>query len=171
MSAGLARNPDGSETTWQRQSRSAPTDIPVGIRSMCCSDAYGWGSSSLGLAFPRLTPWKGMAVATTFTLLPAPLTQRHTHADLPEWSTTHVSSDDLPRVGRQQAWTTLRGSQSEGPPFLMRGRLAGAFFDDGRPGRRRSSCATSAAATATSAPSRAISPRRTTSLRLTRCPA
>ena len=38
-------------------------------------------------------------VAGKFTLLPAPLTQRHTYADLTEWFATHVPSDDLPRVG------------------------------------------------------------------------
>lgn len=42
---------------------------------------------------------KPVVVAGKFTLLPAPLTQRHTYADLTEWFATHVASDDLPRVG------------------------------------------------------------------------
>ena len=40
-----------------------------------------------------------VVVAGKFTLLPAPLTQRHTYADLTEWFATYVPSDDLPRVG------------------------------------------------------------------------
>ncbi|MFA7532651.1 MAG: DNA repair exonuclease [Castellaniella sp.] len=40
-----------------------------------------------------------VVVAEKFTLLPAPLTQRHTYADLTEWFTTHVPSDVLPRIG------------------------------------------------------------------------
>jgi DNA repair exonuclease SbcCD nuclease subunit len=40
-----------------------------------------------------------VVVAGKFTLLPAPLTQRHTYADLTEWFAAHVPSDDLPRVG------------------------------------------------------------------------
>lgn len=42
---------------------------------------------------------KPVVVAGKFTLLPAPLTQRHTYADLTEWFATHGSSDDLPRIG------------------------------------------------------------------------
>jgi DNA repair exonuclease SbcCD nuclease subunit len=38
-------------------------------------------------------------VAGKFTLLPAPLTQRHTYVDLTEWFAAHVSTDDLPRIG------------------------------------------------------------------------
>ncbi len=40
-----------------------------------------------------------LVVAGKFTLLPAPLTQRHTYVDLTEWFATHVSTDDLPRIG------------------------------------------------------------------------
>lgn len=42
---------------------------------------------------------KPVVVADKFTLLPAPLTQRHTYSDLTEWFTTHESSKQLPRVG------------------------------------------------------------------------
>lgn len=42
---------------------------------------------------------KPVVVAGKFTLLPAPLTQRHTYADLTEWFATHAHADDLPRVG------------------------------------------------------------------------
>jgi DNA repair exonuclease SbcCD nuclease subunit len=42
---------------------------------------------------------KPVLVAGKFTLLPAPLTQRHTYADLTEWFATHAHADDLPRVG------------------------------------------------------------------------
>lgn len=40
-----------------------------------------------------------LVVAGKFTLLPAPLTQRHTYVDLTEWFAAHVSTDDLPRIG------------------------------------------------------------------------
>lgn len=42
---------------------------------------------------------KPAVVAGKFTLLPAPLTQRHTYADLTEWFATHAHAEDLPRVG------------------------------------------------------------------------
>lgn len=42
---------------------------------------------------------KPIVVAGKFTLLPAPLSQRNTYADLTEWFSAHVPSDDLPRVG------------------------------------------------------------------------
>lgn len=42
---------------------------------------------------------KPVVVAGKFTLLPAPLTQRHTYADLTEWFATHAHAEDLPRVG------------------------------------------------------------------------
>lgn len=42
---------------------------------------------------------KPVVVAGKFTLLPAPLTQRHTYVDLTEWFASHVSTDDLPRIG------------------------------------------------------------------------
>lgn len=42
---------------------------------------------------------KPVVVADKFTLLPAPLTQRHTHSDLTEWFGTVPSSDGLPRIG------------------------------------------------------------------------
>ena len=42
---------------------------------------------------------KPVVVAGKFTLLPAPLTQRHTYVDLTEWFAAHVSMDDLPRIG------------------------------------------------------------------------
>lgn len=42
---------------------------------------------------------KPVVVAGKFTLLPAPLTQRHTYVDLTDWFATHVSTDELPRVG------------------------------------------------------------------------
>jgi DNA repair exonuclease SbcCD nuclease subunit len=42
---------------------------------------------------------KPLVVAGKFTLLPAPLTQRHTYVDLTEWFAAHVSTDDLPRIG------------------------------------------------------------------------
>ncbi len=42
---------------------------------------------------------KPVVVAGKFTLLPAPLTQRHTYADLTEWFATHAHVEDLPRVG------------------------------------------------------------------------
>lgn len=42
---------------------------------------------------------KPLVVAGKFTLLPAPLTQRHTYVDLTEWFAEHVSTDDLPRIG------------------------------------------------------------------------
>lgn len=42
---------------------------------------------------------KPIVVAGKFTLLPAPLTQRQTYADLTEWFAAHVSTDDLPRIG------------------------------------------------------------------------
>ncbi|WP_312840652.1 metallophosphoesterase family protein [Delftia tsuruhatensis] len=42
---------------------------------------------------------KPVVVAGKFTLLPAPLTQRHTYVDLTEWFAAHVSTDDLPRIG------------------------------------------------------------------------
>ena len=41
---------------------------------------------------------KPVVVAGKFTLLPAPLTQRHTYADLTEWFATHAHAEDLPRV-------------------------------------------------------------------------
>ncbi|WP_081651444.1 DNA repair exonuclease [Cupriavidus sp. WS] len=40
-----------------------------------------------------------VAVAGKFTLLPAPLTQRHTHSDLTEWFGTTPGGDGLPRIG------------------------------------------------------------------------
>ena len=42
---------------------------------------------------------KPLVIAGKFTLLPAPLTQRHTYADLTEWFGTAESDDDLPRIG------------------------------------------------------------------------
>ncbi len=42
---------------------------------------------------------KPIVVAGKFTLLPAPLTQRHTYIDLTEWFAAHVSTNDLPRIG------------------------------------------------------------------------
>lgn len=42
---------------------------------------------------------KPVVVAGKFTLLPAPLTQRHTYVDLTEWFAAHVSNNDLPRIG------------------------------------------------------------------------
>lgn len=57
------------------------------------------------------------------------------------------------------------------PAFFICAFPAVLFLAGGRPGRCRSSFAASAAATATSDSSRAISPSRTTSLRLTKCPA
>lgn len=42
---------------------------------------------------------KPTVVAGKFTLLPAPLTQRHTHNDLTEWFGTVPGSDGLPRIG------------------------------------------------------------------------
>ncbi len=42
---------------------------------------------------------KPIVVAGKFTLLPAPLTQRHTYVDLTEWFPAHVSTDALPRIG------------------------------------------------------------------------
>jgi DNA repair exonuclease SbcCD nuclease subunit len=42
---------------------------------------------------------KPVVVAEKFTLLPAPLTQRHTHSDLTEWFGTASSADGLPRIG------------------------------------------------------------------------
>ena len=42
---------------------------------------------------------KPVIVAGKFTILPAPLTQRHTYVDLTEWFAGHVSTDDLPRIG------------------------------------------------------------------------
>lgn len=42
---------------------------------------------------------KPIVVNGKFTLLPAPLTQRHTYVDLTEWFAAHVSTDDLPRIG------------------------------------------------------------------------
>lgn len=42
---------------------------------------------------------KPAVVAGKFTLLPAPLTQRHTHSDLTEWFGTVPRSDGLPRIG------------------------------------------------------------------------
>ncbi|CAN5330794.1 DNA repair exonuclease [soil metagenome] len=42
---------------------------------------------------------KPAVVAGKFTLLPAPLTQRHTHSDLTEWFGTVPGSDGLPRIG------------------------------------------------------------------------
>jgi DNA repair exonuclease SbcCD nuclease subunit len=42
---------------------------------------------------------KPVVVAGKFTLLPAPLTQRHTYVDLTEWFETDAPTDDLPRIG------------------------------------------------------------------------
>lgn len=42
---------------------------------------------------------KPIVVAGKFTLLPAPLTQRHTYVDLTEWFAAYGSTDDLPRIG------------------------------------------------------------------------
>lgn len=42
---------------------------------------------------------KPVVVAGKFTLLPAPLTQRHTYVDLTEWFAAHGSTNDLPRIG------------------------------------------------------------------------
>lgn len=56
-------------------------------------------------------------------------------------------------------------------PFLMRFLPAAGSFANGRPGRLRSSWPTRPVVTATSEPSRAIRPNRTTSLRFTRYPA
>lgn len=42
---------------------------------------------------------KPLVIAGKFTLLPAPLTQRHTYADLTEWFGTVESNDGLPRIG------------------------------------------------------------------------
>lgn len=42
---------------------------------------------------------KPVVIAGKFTLLPAPLTQRHTYADLTAWFATRTSTDELPRVG------------------------------------------------------------------------
>lgn len=54
---------------------------------------------------------KPVVVAGKFTLLPAPLTQRHTYADLTEWFATHADTDDLPRVGL--AHGSVKGILSE----------------------------------------------------------
>ena len=40
-----------------------------------------------------------VVVAGKFTLLPAPLTQRHTHSDLTEWFASATCGDALPRIG------------------------------------------------------------------------
>lgn len=42
---------------------------------------------------------KPLVIAGKFTLLPAPLTQRHTYADLTEWFSTVASDDGLLRIG------------------------------------------------------------------------
>lgn len=42
---------------------------------------------------------KPLVIAGKFTLLPAPLTQRHTYADLTEWFGTVASDDGLPQIG------------------------------------------------------------------------
>lgn len=42
---------------------------------------------------------KPLVIAGKFTLLPAPLTQRHTYTDLTEWFGTVASDDGLPRIG------------------------------------------------------------------------
>lgn len=42
---------------------------------------------------------KPLVIAGKFNLLPAPLTQRHTYADLTEWFGTVTSDEDLPRIG------------------------------------------------------------------------
>ena len=42
---------------------------------------------------------KALVVAGKFSLLPAPLTQRHTYVDVTDWFAAHVSTDDLPRIG------------------------------------------------------------------------
>jgi DNA repair exonuclease SbcCD nuclease subunit len=42
---------------------------------------------------------KPVVVAGKFTLLPAPLTQRHTYSDLTDWFHTFPRSDALPRIG------------------------------------------------------------------------
>jgi len=42
---------------------------------------------------------KPLVVAGKFTLLPAPLTQRHTHSDLTEWFSMAPGGDGLPRIG------------------------------------------------------------------------
>ncbi|VBR62575.1 metallophosphoesterase [Burkholderia pseudomallei] len=42
---------------------------------------------------------KPVVVAGKFTLLPAPLTQRHTHNDLTDWFSTAPAGDGLPRIG------------------------------------------------------------------------
>jgi DNA repair exonuclease SbcCD nuclease subunit len=42
---------------------------------------------------------KPFVVAGKFTVLPAPLTQRHTYNDLTEWFSTTLGEDGLPRIG------------------------------------------------------------------------
>lgn len=42
---------------------------------------------------------KPVVIAGKFTLLPAPLTQRHTYSDLTDWFRTLPRSDVLPRIG------------------------------------------------------------------------
>lgn len=42
---------------------------------------------------------KPLVIAGKFTLLPAPLTQRHTYADLTEWFGAAATDDGLPRIG------------------------------------------------------------------------
>jgi DNA repair exonuclease SbcCD nuclease subunit len=48
--------------------------------------------------FLSLEP-KPFVVAGKFTVLPAPLTQRHTYNDLTEWFSTTLGEDGLPRIG------------------------------------------------------------------------
>ncbi len=71
-------------------------------------------------------------------------------------------------VGRS---VDLSDCHVDDPAFFTCAFPAVRFIAGGRPGRCRSSFAASAAATAISDSSRAISPSRTTSLRLTKCPA
>lgn len=70
---------------------------------------------------------KPLVVAGKFTLLPAPLTQRHTYADLTEWFAAHVSTDDLPRIGL--AHGSVQGILPEGVDSanpIAAGRAQGA---------------------------------------------
>ena len=84
------------------QGFSGPWLMIPGNHDSALSESVWSRAQRLGAIAPNivccLEP-KPHTVAGKFTLLPAPLTQRHTYGDLTDWFATAPSEEGLPRIG------------------------------------------------------------------------
>jgi len=84
------------------QGFSGPWLLIPGNHDSALSESVWSRAQRLGAIAPNivccLEP-KPHTVAGKFTLLPAPLTQRHTYGDLTDWFATAPSEEGLPRIG------------------------------------------------------------------------